>query len=150
MKNSFVNFLVKAKKATYANKSSKEKKLKEGSKQLTFEEGNFKYVDTYYGSCSFVGKEIIFEKQKITWVMNYYGKVLSKKVSPKKTYNFLKKALSKVSKKNPFRGPKYFRDSNFKYINEFKGNINCFNGTEKIFYKNKEIYILKYHGGFIE
>jgi len=52
-------FLVKAKIATYASEGeASEIVLEDGAKELTFEDGKFKYRDRYYGFNPFVGEEI--------------------------------------------------------------------------------------------
>ena len=49
----------------------------------------------------------------------------------------------------PFRGPDNFEQNDFKYANTAGGDINNFKGEEKIFYKDKLIYELFYHGGSV-
>ncbi len=150
MENNFINFLIKAKLNTYANGLAKRIKLEDGSKQLIFEEGDFKYVDRYYGFDSFIGEEIVFEKGKFIWGMNYYGKIISKVVSGKKIYKFLKKVMGKISEENPFRGPRNFKEKGFEYVNESIGDTICFKGKEKILYDCEEVYNLEYFGGVIK
>jgi len=147
MKN-FKEFLIDAKRNSYAKENSKPRLIKNGGKKLIYSKGGFSYQDTYFGFNPFAGEEIILKKGKAIWVMNYYGKVTSK-IPPAKIYKFLKKALRKVNSKNPLRGPKKLKEKGWRYINKTKGNINEFVGIEKIFFKGKEIYKLYYHGGII-
>ncbi|MFW6282433.1 MAG: DUF5680 domain-containing protein [Minisyncoccales bacterium] len=144
----FKEFLIKAKKETYANIKSKKKKLKDKSKELTFSEKDFIYRDRYFGGNPFSGEEVIFKKKTPIWIMNYYGKADSK-ISSIKIYNFLKKALSNINEEIPFRGPKKFNSEKWKYINKLKGTINFFQGKELIYFKNKLVYICYYHGGLL-
>jgi len=140
-------FLVKAKKSTYAsNGELGEKKLPDGTKELTYSEKDMFYRDRYTGFNPFSGQEIVFDNKKAIWSMNYYGKCFSLIMS-KKIYSFLKKALFQVNEKHPFRGPKMFKEGNWKYINNVNGDIKDFDGREEIYYKGKKIYELKYHGG---
>ncbi|MEA3378704.1 MAG: DUF5680 domain-containing protein [Nanoarchaeota archaeon] len=143
-------FLVKAKISTYATGGeSKEVILEDGSEELTYKEKKFKYRDRYFGHNPFIGEEIVWKNKKILWAMNYYGNIIDKKIPSKEVYNFLKDVLKKVTEDLPFRGPKIFKKENFKYINEVDGDISNFSGKEIIYYNNKMIYFLHYHGGFI-
>lgn len=144
------DFLVKAKKNTYASfKVRMQKRLEDGSKEFLFKEGNFIYRDRYFGSKKFVGEEIVFKNEKAVWSMNYFGGMLSEDISSKNTYNFLKKTLMQVSIERPFRGPKFFEEGDFIYKDKSVGGVDNFSGTEEIFYKGNKIYELKYHGGFV-
>lgn len=148
MNKEFEEFLIKAKKATYANVNAKNKKLRDKSKELIFSKAIFTYRDRYFGGNPFAGEEVIFNKKNPFWVMNYYGKACSK-ISTKRVYGFLKKALSNIDKKIPFRGPKKFNLDKWKYVNKVKGDINLFHGKELIYFKNKLVYICYYHGGYL-
>jgi len=141
-------FLVKAKINTYT--SGREGTiLTDGSKELTFEEGEFVYRDKYHGFNPFIGGEVVFCKGKCIWGMNYYGYIIpSEGISQKEVYAFLREALKKVGKEKPFRGPKKYEENSFQYVNSVEGNLGMFNGIEKILYKGKEVYRLLYHGGF--
>jgi hypothetical protein len=144
-------FLVKAKVNTYASVGeSKEIILEDGAKELTYEDGEFKYRDRYYGFSPFVGQEIVWKNNKIVWTMNYYAKLSSDTISPKEFYTFLQKALKQVQEDRPFRGPNNFKEDDLEYVDESTGNVNRFKGTEKIVYKGEEVFQLNYHGGSME
>lgn len=148
-----VDFIVKAKKDTYAS-GKKAQKLADGSKRFTFEEGELKYQDTYFVfnnkfDGAFFGTEIVWNKNKICWCMNYYGQANSPNVSTHEVYVVLRKAMSALSKDKPFRGPAYLKEGDFEYKDENVGEVNQFRGTERIFHKGKEVYRLEYHGGKI-
>ena len=82
--------------------------------------------------------------------MSYYGHAVpSENASLKEIYTFLREALKRVSEEKPFRGPKKYERHPFKYVNKIEDDVSRFNGTEKIFFKDKEIYRLLYHGGCI-
>ena len=143
------SFLVKAKKNTYATAGEGgEKRLEDGSKELTYEENGFKYRDRYFGSSNFIGEEAIWYKSKVVWGMNYYGKV-SAGEDTGKTYDFLKKALQTVKEDRPFRGPPSFKAGELEYFNNSEGTVSEFNGRETISLNGKQIYYLHYHGGTI-
>ena len=144
------NFLVKAKQVTYANVGEgEENTLVDGSKELLYEEGDFKYRDRYFGSKTFTGEEVIWHNNEASWSMNYYGGLTSNMKLTKEVYEFLKKAMKLVTTGKPYRGPDEFIEGNFKYVNDVKGNVDSFKGEEKIFFKEQEVYQLNYHGGLI-
>jgi len=139
-------FLVKAKIATYASEAT-EMALEDGAKELTFQNGEFKYRDRYYGTNPFVGQEIVWKNNRLIWSMNYFGKILSGVVSEKEVYKFLQRAMKQVKEDRPFRGSSNFKIDDFEYIDESTGDVNNFIGTERILFKEEEIYRLNYHGG---
>lgn len=144
-------FLVKAKKATYASQGeSNEKVLEDGAKEFAYEEGIFKYRDRYYGFNPFAGEEVVWNNGKSVWAMNYYGRIVDVYISPKEIYAFLKKALRRVEKELPYRGPVRLKDGKFEYFNESEGGIDKFVGEEIIRYNTKEVYKLQYHGGSVK
>lgn len=111
-----VKFLVKAKISTYASSGEGgEKALPDGSKEFEFREKEFKYRDRYFGFNPFVGEEIVWEKGKTIWGMDYYGKIISQELPAKEIYQFLKEALRKIPKEKPFREPTKFEKDKLRY-----------------------------------
>jgi hypothetical protein len=144
----FKRFLIKAKKNTYALSGERgENTLADGARELGYKSKDFYYRDRYYGSDPFIGEEVVFLNNKSLWVMNYSGRCLKTVVSKNEIYNFLKKCLRKVNANNPFRGPNEYQSGDYIYKNKTKGDIDNFIGNEFIYYKNKKIYELRYHGG---
>ena len=144
-------FLVEAKVNTYAAQGEGgEGKLDDGSKELVFEKGDFKYRDRYFGSKFFIGEEVVWGNGKYIWGMNYYGGAIDEKIDPKAIYGFLKEALQKAPLSDPYRGPENLVIGDYKYTNAVDGNLENFSGTEKILYQGKEIYSLRYHGGKVQ
>ena len=142
------SFLVKAKKNTYAS-GKKPTILDDGFEEFIYEENGYKYRDRYRAQDPkpFGGEEVVWHNGTAVWIMNYYAYGISEDMDSEKVYEFLRKAMSLVSENNPFRGPLNLKEGDFEYKNETKGEINNFKGTEKIFFKGKEIYSLEYHGG---
>lgn len=144
-------FLVKAKINTYASSGEGgERKLEDGSKELVYEEGEWRYRDRYFGSNRFIGEEIVWQNGKVIWAMNYYGGTTTDGISEKEIYEFLKKALRQVEKDRPFRGPLELVEGDWAYYDESEGMIDGFEGREKILYQKEPVYELKYHGGVVE
>ncbi|KKQ54774.1 MAG: Transcriptional regulator, XRE family [Parcubacteria group bacterium GW2011_GWA2_38_13] len=150
-KENLKNFLKEAKINTYAGIGEVgEKILGDRGKKFEYVKNNFYYRDIYFGFNPFIGEEIVFFRKKPIWGMNYYSEIIAGHVSAMIIYAFLKKALKKVPKNKPFRGPDNFNDKNFEYINTVKGTIKKCIGKEKIFYNKKLVYILNYCGGIIK
>src|SRR3989344_8108354 len=130
------NFIVKAKKDTYAS-GNPPLKLPDGFEEFVYEDGEYKYRDRYHAKDPrpFGGEEVVWQSGKVIWMMNYYGYMISNEVNSKEVYVFLRKAMSAVSKDKPFRGPAHLKEGDFQYINESSGDVNQFKGTEKILHK---------------
>jgi hypothetical protein len=145
-----VNFIVKAKKQTYASGNSAIK-LEDGFKEFIYEEGDYRYRDRYHarGSRPFGGEEIVWQNGRAVWIMNYYGYMLSDKIDSEKVYEFLRHAMSRVDEQRPFRGPPHLKKGDFEYIDESNGTLGNFKGTERIAYKGEDVYKLDYHGGML-
>jgi hypothetical protein len=81
--------------------------------------------------------------------MNYFGGIKIEDLR-KECYRFLKYCLKKLPSDFPARGLNNLSKGKLKYENHWKGNLKNFKGTEKIFYEDKEIYSLEYHGGLLK
>jgi len=143
-------FLVKAKVDTYSSGRLTDKINKDGAKEFLFQDNNFSYTDKYFGTNPFCGQEMVFEDNKFIWGMNYYGFSESLEVTSKEIYNFLRLALKNLKEDEPYRGPRYFKEGDFQYFNDPKGNLERFVGVERIDYKEKTVYRCEYHGGLIK
>ena len=143
-------FLVNAKKHSYAS-GNKAIKHDDGFEEFEYEEGEWKYRDRYHakGPRPFGGEEVVWHKGEAVWMMNYYAWGISEDMDSEAVYGFLRKAMSLVSEERPFRGPSEFIEKDFKYLDESEGNVARFKGTERIFFRGKEVYRLYYHGGAV-
>lgn len=144
----FMTFLLKAKLKTYAaGGEGNEQNLEDGTREMSYRDGNFFYRDRYFGFDPFIGEEVIWENGKVVWAMNYYGMVTDESVSAGDVYHFLQKAMQHVSAERPFRGPDEYEEGDFLYKDASEGNLSQFSGEETIFFQNKQVYLLMYHGG---
>ncbi len=141
-------FLIEVGKAGYAS-GVQGKKEKDGSTTITFESGPFRMHDNFFGGEPYGGREVIFFEGKAVWMMVYYGNV-KEGINQKEVYKFLQKALSLVPEDMPLRGPKDFKEGEFKYTNHWQGSIENFSGEETIFKNEKEIYQAQYSGGLVD
>jgi hypothetical protein len=55
--------------------------------------------------------------------------------------------MQRVAAERPFRGPGEYREGDFLYQDKSTGSVDQFSGEEKIFFQDRMIYVLKYHGG---
>ena len=91
------NFLIEAKKQTYANEnSSKIGGLRLNSKEYGYKKDNMIYHDTYFGGTNFIGEEVVYIDNQTYWAMNYYGTTLDEKLGEEVMDKALKTALMKV------------------------------------------------------
>lgn len=147
-----VDFLLRAKRATYANQGGAETKVAPalpGSVQLEFRDGDLLYRDIYYGSVFFVGEEVVYQQGRPVWVMNYGGGVTVDGVDTGAMGGFLQEAMRHVAADRPFRGPaRYARDA-YVYTDATTGDLRRFFGVEVIHLDERAIYELRYHGGVL-
>lgn len=139
------HFIAKAKQNTYANKNNKIRSLRNGSHDYFFQDDNYSYYDSFFGSSQFSGQELVYKNDIVCWSMNYYGKVLDNNFNS----DFLKNALSQVNEERPFRGAEMYIRGNYIYTSHVLGDITNFNGQEEIYYQSKKIYECLFHGGVI-
>lgn len=154
MTESVVDFLVEAKRQTYAAQGDDASvvPLLPGSRQLEYGHGSFFYRDVYFGVAYFVGQETVYRDEQPYWSMSYSGGVdpsITAKDEVRRIYTFLRSALREVSVEHPFRGPSHFRDEDFEYCNTFQGKFDAYHGTEVIRQQGRTVYILHYSGGVL-
>ena len=141
-----VEFLIKAKRSTYAGDGNEVEASRPGSRELRYVKNNLEYVDWYFGSDCFIGEEALRQDNQVIWVMNYSGRKLSEKCD----YGFLKKALLLVPLEKPFRGPNSYTDSEYKYKCDSKGDFDWFSGYETIELQGEVVYECYFHGGIVK
>ena len=146
-------FLIEAKKQTYANENVEKKApSREGSFDYEYSNGDMKYHDTYFGGTYFMGEEVVYEQGETPiWGMNYYGITLDKELSEEAVDKALRPALMQVGSDDtiPVRGPKQYVNGEFKYTFDVSGDLNRFEGEESIYKGDHKVYTLKCHGGKI-
>ena len=149
-----VNFIVNAKRKTYASGGNQIKKVvgQDYLKSFSYKESPYEYRDEYYGNVIDMGREIVFYNGYPIWGMCYYGGVNKEyKNYSEKIFDFLKQSLSLVTVNLPIRGPQYFTNQIYVYSNKCYGDLLNFHGKEMIslFNSDKYIYNKRYFGGLI-
>ena len=148
-KRAFVQFLIAAKRATYAGSGELEPPSRPGSKDLGYRAGEYAYLDSYLGDREFVGEEAVWAEGQPVWGMNYYGRLLVE-AEPEGFGKFLKKALRQAPQEAPFRGPSSLQEGRFEYRCNWVGELFWFDGKEEIYLDGNKIYELMFHGGTVE
>lgn len=139
-------FLVKAKKATYANKTNKVNSSRKESHDYSYQENNYTYLDFFFGAENFSGQEIVYKDGKPCWSMNYYGRVIEENFNG----DFLKEALLQVDEELPFRGPLFYQKGEYLYLLRIQGKIDFFQGVEEIYYQTYKVYEGFIQGGIVK
>jgi hypothetical protein len=150
MKKDIIEFIEKAKKQGYASTTDTFKKTKDGGKRCVFKSGNLTYTDKYFGNLIDCGQERVYENGKVIWVMAYRGGIIKHEEMHNEAFNFLKKCISKMPKNFPVRGPRQLKIKDWRYENNWEGNIESFTGEENIYYKGEKICFRNYLGGIIK
>ena len=157
--NTFINFLIRAKKSTYANANiEKVSSSRNGSSDYNYEEiidnKKYTYHDTYFGGVKFIGEEVVYcDKNKPIWGMNYYGITYDDTLGKEIIDNALRPALMKVGEDRdiiPVRGPIKFENNGYIYTFKTTGTIENFDAIEQIYKDNNLIYELHCSGGIIK
>lgn len=144
----FKNFLILARKKTYASGSlpALYPHLL-GSKEYSFQEKNYFYRDIYFeGENKFFGQEVIYKDNRPIWTMIYAGNQAKKHI-----FEFLKEVLTKLADKTRLGQESFYEDSKkqLKYYEKGEGDITNFEGKEQIYEKEIKVYELFYRGGFL-
>lgn len=148
MQQELLDFLIQAKKRGYAAGGESVSTTEgDGSKSTRFENGSWAFHDNWFGGEPFGGREIVHKEHKPYWMMVYYGS--DTQIAPK-TIPHLLEALSLMPDDFPARGPQQLEKDNYRYINEWTGDITSFTGVEKIFYNGEEVYMTTYAGGLVD
>ncbi len=145
MDTHLIDFLIKAKKKTYAGKGAETAASRVKSHDLIYREKDLMYYDTYVGAERFAGEEALWISDNPYWAMNYIGRVTGENFSG----DFLKEALLNVPFEKPFRGPEIYINGDYEYKCSVDGDFDWFQGEETISFKGTEIYECRFHGGLI-
>lgn len=145
------DFIVRAKAATYIGSGLECISCRSGSHDLEFREGNYRYLDSYFGAANFIGEEVVYYEEMPVWAMNYYGCILvPERITAQETGEILKKSLSLLYKENRFLGGWEYSDGRDKYQDANNGDLTSFIGKEWIERERIKVYELIYHGGLIK
>ncbi len=145
----FMEFLLNAKRNTYAGGYGKRAPVLEGSVQLEFSDSSFLYRDIYFGSAYFIGQEVVYYRGAPFWSLSYSGGLTGYPTDSGSIYTFLKEVLLRPDPQLPVRGPHRYQSRGMAYENLVKGDIERFHGTEQIMVDDRVVYDLHYGGGML-
>ncbi len=146
-----LSFIVHAKAATYVGGGAKIASCRPGSHDLKFVEGDWTYLDSYFGGTDFIGEETVWYMGEPVWAMNYYGYILKPGlITPAQAGHMIKASLSRMYSEGRFLGGFQYREDDFTYYDTSEGEFSHFTGREWIQREGVKAYELVYHGGLIK
>jgi hypothetical protein len=144
-------FIVRAKSMTYVGSGKHIPSCRFGSSDLEYTEGEYRYLDSYFGGKDFLGEEIVWMGSCPVWGMNYYGKILqSNLITAEEAGAMIKRSLTLLYREGRFLGGFEHRHEDLLYRDSSTGGLDNFQGVEEIFRGDTLAYRLFYHGGMIE
>lgn len=143
-------FIVSAKSATYVGGGTKSISCRVGSHDLAYEDGNWKYLDSYFGGIDFLGQEVVWYASEPVWAMNYHGFITRPDlIDAAQAGEVIKSSLAKMYKEGRFLGEFSNKIGQFKYSDSATGDYRRFFGAEQIEAAGIIAYQLRYHGGLV-
>jgi len=143
-------FIVRAKAATYVGGGAPATASRPGSHDLQFREGDFAYLDSYFGGSDFIGEEVVYYEGRPVWAMNYYGHIIEPAlISAAETGQMIKASLSKMYLQGRFLGGFEYALADDTYTDTNTGDVRSFTGLEWIVRGKVKVYELYCHGGLI-
>ena len=144
-------FIVKAKSATYVGSGARSLAYRPGAHDLQFHDGEFAYLDSYFGGTDFLGQEVVYYQGSPVWVMNYYGYILKPElITAAEAGQIIKESLSRLYEEKRFLGGFEHTAQNGTYIDTNEGDTASFTGKEWIARQGIKVYELVYHGGLVK
>jgi hypothetical protein len=144
-------FIIRAKAATYVGGGAKSPACRPGSHDLGYVDGDWSYLDSYFGGADFIGEEAVWYAGKPVWAMNYYGCILRPElITPAQAGEMIKASLSRMYTEKRFLGGFQHRHDALTYHDTNEGEFTRFTGREWIECDGVRAYELVYHGGLIK
>ncbi|MCZ7926710.1 UNVERIFIED_ORG: hypothetical protein QE446_002848 [Rhizobium sp. SORGH_AS260] len=145
-------FIVRAKSATYVGGGNKSATpTRTGSHDLGYRDGDWHYIDSYFGGTDFIGQEVVWHRGTAMWAMNYHGRILRPDMIDATTAGMvIQRSLSTLYREGRFLGGFTHPVENLVYVDTNAGEFQSFTGVERIYLGHFEAYRLDYHGGIIK
>ncbi|AUC09698.1 MULTISPECIES: DUF5680 domain-containing protein [Agrobacterium] len=145
-------FIVRAKSATYVGGGNKSATpTRTGSHDLGYRDGDWHYIDSYFGGTDFIGQEVVWHQGTAMWAMNYHGRILRPDMIDATTAGMvIQRSLSTLYREGRFLGGFTHPVENLVYVDTNAGEFQSFTGVERIYLGHFEAYRLDYHGGIIK
>ena len=145
-------FIVRAKSATYVGGGNKSATpTRTGSHDLGYRDGDWHYIDSYFGGTDFIGQEVVWHRGTAMWAMNYHGRILRPDMIDATTAGMvIQRSLSTLYREGRFLGGFTHPVENLVYVDTNAGEFQSFTGVERSYLGHFETYRLDYHGGIIK
>lgn len=144
-------FIVRAKASTYVGDGARSLSYRPASHDIQFHDGQWAYMDSYFGGTDFIGQEVVYFAQRPVWVMNYYGRIIEPSlINGGEAGHIIKRSLTELYKQGRFLGGFEYTVDGSTYTDTNEGNVDSFTGKEWITRQNKIVYDLVYHGGLVK
>lgn len=144
-------FILRAKSVTYIGSGARVPSHRPASQDLEYHEGDFSYLDSYFGGSDFIGEEVIYYHRQPVWAENYYGRILEpNRITAAQAGQILKISLSDMYKEGRFLGGFEYTTPDGIYTDTSQGDFTSFTGKEWITQAGIIVYELYYHGGLIK
>jgi len=146
-------FIIRAKANGWVGSQKGGRKIeatRKGSFDITYQEGDLYYHDSFVGFSDFCGQEHITCKDEPVWSMVYYGYLIKPEIfTGDEAVNILQAALAKMYGEDRFLGGFTYRKDKYEYRDMNFGDYKRFNGIEKIYSDGELVYELIYSGGTV-
>jgi hypothetical protein len=144
-------FIVRAKAQTYVGDGARSLSYRPGSHDIQFHEGEFIYLDSYFGGTDFIGQEVVYYHGNPVWAMNYYGRILDNTaINGAEAGKIIKASLTAMYAEGRFLGGFEYRVDDDLYVDTSEGDTASFTGKEWIMRRGQRVYELVYHGGRVK
>lgn len=143
--------IVRAKAATYVGNGIKAEASRTGSHDLGWAEGDWRYLDSYFGGTDFLGQEVLWRGAEPVWAMNYYGHIgRTDLIDGQRAGETIKAALAAMYTEGRFLGGFDWTGLHGHYRDRSEGTAAQFRGREVILVGGVEAYALDYFGGLVK
>ena len=145
------DIIVKAKAATYVGGGQPQSPSRPGSHDIGWADGDWRYLDSYFGGTDFLGQEVLWHRGEPIWAMNYYGYIKrADLIDGARAGETIKAALSALYREGRFLGDFDWQGPHGLYVDRNQGGPEQFRGREVILVDGVEAYALDYFGGLIK
>ena len=143
--------IVAAKAATYVGGGNKVPPSRAGAHDLSWERGDWRYLDSYFGGTDFLGQEVVWHRGEPVWSMSYYGYITrAELIDGERAGATIKAALSAMYAEGRFLGGFDWTGPHGRYLDRSEGSAGQFRGREVILVDGVEAYALDYFGGLVK
>ena len=144
-------FIVVAKSQSYVAGGLERSSSRPVSHDIGYENGAWRYLDSYFRGTDFAGQETIWRDDEPVWAMNYYGTVLrTDLIDARRAGAVIQAALGALyGNEQRFLGGWNYAHHFGDYADQSDGDFRRFTGFETITVGGLVAYRLHYHGGLI-